>query len=515
MNKISVFLSSTSSQMVYSLSIALLVCLCSCDQGSARRYKFKPKSMHWLQFRGPNASGIAPENADPPVYFDADTNLLWKIKIPSGWSSPCIVNEKIFLTGFDESDSILYTFAIDRKNGKMVWQDSLRPKGFNYQHPLQGYASPTIASDGKRVFASFPNYGMVAYDLEGKMIWEYSHEVISRFYLAGTSSPVIMDTVVVLVVNSKQDPRIMTLDTRSGDSIMIIRAPEYEWSNFACSSTPVIYNDYLILHLSGNLVAYEMNNGILEWWLPMLTTGVGTPVLMNDTLYINTWHNAGEKSYRAKLPTFAELLGESDKNSNGLVEREEISDDMLFYTRPETPDAPLANAYVKEYFNMFDLNKDHAYNEDEWQGLIAELAKYAKDHGMLSLPLEGSGVRTHTELVWKINKDTPETPSPLLVGGNVMFIKNGGIITVINRESGEVVHKDRIGAAGTYLSSPLLAGNRIYTCSFNGTVSVLSAVDYSVITNNKLKEKIGASPVAVDDVLYIRTDKHLFAFREK
>jgi len=47
----------------------------------------------------------------------------------------------------------------------------------------------------------------------------------------------------------------------------------------------------------------------------------------------------------------------------------------------------------------------------------------------------------------------------------------------------------------------------------NGTINVLSADDFSVMAQNKLKEKIGASPVAVDDVLYVRTDKHLYAFR--
>jgi hypothetical protein len=60
----------------------------------------------------------------------------------------------------------------------------------------------------------------------------------------------------------------------------------------------------------------------------------------------------------------------------------------------------------------------------------------------------------------------------------------------------------------------MLAGNRIYTCSYNGTVTVLSAGDFSVMAHNILKEKIGASPVAVDDVLYVRTDRHLYAFRD-
>ena len=85
---------------------------------------------------------------------------------------------------------------------------------------------------------------------------------------------------------------------------------------------------------------------------------------------------------------------------------------------------------------------------------------------------------------------------------------------VIDRKSGEVVKKERIGAPGTYIASPILAGNRIYVCAHNGKVSVLSADDYSVLSQNNLNEKIGASPAAVDNVLYVRADKNLYAFRE-
>ena len=102
-----------------------------------------------------------------------------------------------------------------------------------------------------------------------------------------------------------------------------------------------------------------------------------------------------------------------------------------------------------------------------------------------------------------------------MVGDYVFFIKSGGIITVVNRETGDVFKKGRIGAAGTYISSPMLAANKIYISAYNGTVSVLSADDFSVLATNKLKERIGASPVAEDDVLYVRTDKHLYAFRDQ
>ena len=82
-------ISSIPSLKVFTVCITLLICLSSYEAGSNEEYKFQPESLHWLQFRGPNASGIAPENADPPVHFSADTNLLWKTEILPGWSSPC------------------------------------------------------------------------------------------------------------------------------------------------------------------------------------------------------------------------------------------------------------------------------------------------------------------------------------------------------------------------------------------------------------------------------------------
>jgi len=165
-------------------------------------------------------------------------------------------------------------------------------------------------------------------------------------------------------------------------------------------------------------------------------------------------------------------------------------------------------------YSGWDPNNDGAFDREEWDGIMEYGAPYMLDHGMLAIPVSGHGERLHSEILWKINEDTPETPSPLVVGTRVMFIKNGGIMTTVDRETGEIFKKERIGAAGAYISSPMLAGNRVYTCSYNGMVTVLSADDFSVLARNKLKEKIGASPVAVGDVLYIRTDKHLYAFQE-
>jgi outer membrane protein assembly factor BamB len=305
------------------------------------------------------------------------------------------------------------------------------------------------------------------------------------------------------------------LGTQSGDPVWVIRDHDHKWPFLGGSGTPVIYNDLLIMHLYNNIVAFNMNKRDAEWWLPTPTTALSTPVIKDDILYLNTWVQGGEEKDRGNLPPFKELIEMCDKNNNQRIEKEEFREDMIWYGRTEIMDR-YSTYYLKDnsFFNRFDTDKDGAIVENEWEHMLDFSYSFFRDHGMLALPLKGSGERTVIDIKWKINKDTPETPSPLVVGENVFFIKDGGIFTVITRESGEEIHKERInGAAGPYLSSPLLAGNRIYTCSYNGIVTVISAEDFSILAQNILKEKIGASPVAINDVLYVRTDKHLYAFR--
>ena len=432
-----------------------------------------------------------------------------------GWSSPCIVNDQIFLTGYNVSDSLLYTFAIDRENGEILWKDGFALQTYYNLHPVNSYANPTVTSNGKKIFAHFPGHGLIAYDLDGGKIWEFQHAPIT-VSLSGSSSPFCLDSIVIINVNGWQDPRIQALDCETGDTLWAIRDPEHQSTSAGNAASPVLWGDLIIMHQNFEIVAYNIRNRKAEWWLATPTEAVGTPVVHDDMLYLATWWSLGEKNVRGKNLSFEDLVKDYDRNGNQLIEQEEFPDNMPVYQRPEIPNLPESYMAIEvdRFFAYFDENKDGAFTKSEWDVRRELFQSRWVDHGMLALPLDGSGKRPVTDIKWKINEDTPETPSPLIVHENVLFIKNGGIMTVINRESGEIVHKERIGAAGAYLSSPMLAGNRVYTCSYNGTVTVLSAEDFNILAHNKLKERIGASPVAVDDVLYIRTDKHLYAFRD-
>src|SRR5690348_4511751 len=75
-------------------------------------------SPEWRQFRGPGSRGVA-EEAKPPVQFGPDTNLLWKLEVPGGHSSPIVVNDRIAFNAAD--GKALQTWAVDRKTGRSLW----------------------------------------------------------------------------------------------------------------------------------------------------------------------------------------------------------------------------------------------------------------------------------------------------------------------------------------------------------------------------------------------------------
>ncbi len=54
---------------------------------------------NWPRFRGPNADGVAPDNAGLPMTWTTINNVKWVADIPGwGWSCPIVWGERVFLT---------------------------------------------------------------------------------------------------------------------------------------------------------------------------------------------------------------------------------------------------------------------------------------------------------------------------------------------------------------------------------------------------------------------------------
>jgi outer membrane protein assembly factor BamB len=72
------------------------------------------QQLAWPRFRGPNGSGVADEQA-PPVRLGPETNVKWKVNVPSGMSSPIVAGANVVLTAFENGK--LYTIGQRRGPG--------------------------------------------------------------------------------------------------------------------------------------------------------------------------------------------------------------------------------------------------------------------------------------------------------------------------------------------------------------------------------------------------------------
>ena len=62
--------------------------------------------------------------------------------------------------------------------------------GVEYVHYKNGYASATPATDGELVYASFGRHGLVAFDFNGKIVWQHKFGIIDNYH-GPAGSPVL------------------------------------------------------------------------------------------------------------------------------------------------------------------------------------------------------------------------------------------------------------------------------------------------------------------------------------
>src|SRR5271168_3214486 len=88
----------------------------------------------WPQFRGPNASGVAAEDAAPPVEFSLSKRLLWKQALPVGHSSPVVWGDRIFLNSFEPASKKLELICLSAKTGAILWRHAAPPTEIEENH---------------------------------------------------------------------------------------------------------------------------------------------------------------------------------------------------------------------------------------------------------------------------------------------------------------------------------------------------------------------------------------------
>ena len=195
----------------------------------------------WARFRGPGGAGIS-THSGLPTRWDGKTGegILWKKPVPlPGHSSPIVWGERLFLTGADKSTRELYCY--DAATGRLLWRRQVKPPGSAAAKDIYdagGFAAPTPATDGRRVYAVFANGDVACFDFEGRPLWAQALGPLDNAH-GHASSPVLCQNLLLLQFDQAMEDDgksyLLALDAATGKTVWDASRPVGDsWS------TPIV-----------------------------------------------------------------------------------------------------------------------------------------------------------------------------------------------------------------------------------------------------------------------------------
>ncbi|MCD6405336.1 MAG: PQQ-binding-like beta-propeller repeat protein [Planctomycetes bacterium] len=233
---------------------------------------------NWPSFRGPDGNAVA-YCTDIPTDWDGpgSRGILWKTALPRpGFSSPVVWGKRVFLTGADENVQEVYCFDAD--TGNILWQRKVAAVPGSPAEPPEvtpdtGYAAPTTATDGRRVFAIFATGDVACLDFDGSRIWARNLGVPENHY-GHASSLITYENLLLVQFDHGGGGHLLGLDVATGRTVWETeREVDTSWAS------PIVVDTgnrkEAILCASPLVAAYNPKTGVRLWSIDCLGGEVG------------------------------------------------------------------------------------------------------------------------------------------------------------------------------------------------------------------------------------------------
>jgi outer membrane protein assembly factor BamB len=419
---------------------------------------------NWPQWRGPDLNGSASKARELPVTWTETENVLWRTELPS-WSAatPIVWGDTIFVLSAEEG-FIQLQGAPARKRGT------------------------TTGVGPDAIFLIAVNRK------DGSIRWQRQIDRgnrLSRKQNSASPSPIT-------------DGRNVWVMTGNG-----------KFTCFTMDGKEVWKRD-----IQADYGPFGLNHGYAS-----------TPLLHGDRLYVEVIHgmNTDDPSY-----VFA-----VDKATGKTIWKVERPSDAVYespdnYATPQMVSAGgtmqlviSGGDYVtghdlatgKELWRIggFNPTKDTGYRTIASSLVIGGNVFTTSTRGrpFIGFRAGGNGDITGKSELWTNNLGT-DVPTPTTDGRYIYVVNDIGILHCIEALTGKVMYTGKRVENGTYSSSPLLADGKIYCLNEDGTTTTVRAgPEFEILGVSKLDSHTLASPVAVDNQIFIRTADHLYCIQKR
>jgi outer membrane protein assembly factor BamB len=251
---------------------------------------------YWPRWRGPSGQGYVA----PGKYANTwapNRNVKWRVAVPgSGNSSPIIWGDRIYVTTAENNGAKLSVIAFNRADGKQLWTTVVPTGGLiENVHQKNGHASATPVTDGRTIYASFGRHGLVAVDMNGKIVWHRKFGAIDNYH-GPAGSPVLYKDRVFLYQDHEGSPSqkafVGAYDAKTGQTVW--ETPRSETVGWG---TPVVVNsgtrDELIVNSQRRVTAYDPETGKELWTVRGMTFEVIPTPVVGDGLVFASSGRAG------------------------------------------------------------------------------------------------------------------------------------------------------------------------------------------------------------------------------
>ncbi len=299
-----------------SISLALVLLAVACPAEDSLRI-VPADAPGWPQFRGPRRDAVSTETGLLQRWPEAGPPLVWQLtNIGTGYSSPIIVGDAIFVTGDIGDDLVLFALDLD---GREKWRTTNGP---SWARPYPG-ARATPTYDAGRLFLMNAHGRLACIDAaDGTEIW--AADILDRFGARNIqwaiSECVAIDRDHVIVSPGGPRAMIAALDKRTGATawasppLRFARTqkpggatidPPIDDCDTAGYASPILFTlgeRRLIAGASGrHYFVADAGRGDLLWTQPIPTTWevIGSiPVVWNDALIFSAPDKAETRSIR-------------------------------------------------------------------------------------------------------------------------------------------------------------------------------------------------------------------------